>query len=47
LLQIDNIFEDTNDAEIEDSEMNPLRRSDADEYTREAFDKYLTAEIDT
>ena len=47
LLPLIDIFEDTNDAQIEDSETNPLRRSDADEYTPEAFDKYLTAEIVT
>ncbi|KAI2511584.1 Reverse transcriptase (RNA-dependent DNA polymerase) [Fragilaria crotonensis] len=36
-----------NDAEIDEAEENALKRSDADEYTPEAFDKYLTAEIVT
>ena len=41
------IFGEMNDAEEEDKDENPLKRSDADEYTPEAFDKYLTAEIVT
>ncbi|KAI2507343.1 Reverse transcriptase (RNA-dependent DNA polymerase) [Fragilaria crotonensis] len=36
-----------NDAEIDEAEENALKRSDADEYTPEAFDKYLAAEIVT
>jgi hypothetical protein len=42
------LFGDWNDApETEESEPDDLRRSDADEYTPEAFDQYLTAEIIT
>jgi hypothetical protein len=40
------IFGDWNDAFANDEmEGNDLRRSDADDYTPEAFDQYLTAEI--
>ncbi len=42
-----NIFGEWNDAEIEETEENTFTRSDADEYTPEAFDKYLNAEIVT
>ncbi|KAI2494625.1 Reverse transcriptase (RNA-dependent DNA polymerase) [Fragilaria crotonensis] len=41
------IFGELNDSDVVDSEEEALRRSDADEYTPEAFDRYLTAEIVT
>ena len=37
------IFGDDNDADIDVD--NPLSRSEADDYTPEAFDNYLTAEV--
>ena len=39
------LFGDWNDTNEDDEDGNDLRRSDADEYTPEAFDQYLTAEI--
>ena len=39
------LFGDWNDTNEDDEDGNDLRRSDADEYTPEAFDQYLPAEI--
>ncbi len=46
LLPLVDVFEDLYGAEVESLD-NTLRRPDADEYTPEVFDKYLTAEIVT
>ena len=41
------VFGEWNDAEVEETKEDSLSRSEADEYTPEAFDRYLTAEIVT